>query len=184
MVDSNVFYIGYWVNFLLVLINTIFGLIGDTLGLTKEPPNYTTICDTNCGIWEGPYNTNGIIGTAAANLPDGRILIWSAYARTVFSWPELGDRGKTFTAIINPITKAVSEEQVEITDHDMFCPGTAYLPDQTIMVTGGTTSPRTSFYNPATETWSRGPDMNIGRGYHSMTLLGGMSLSQLCVDVS
>jgi galactose oxidase len=102
-------------------------------------------------------------------------LMWSAYARTVFSWPGLRDRGKTRTAIIDPVTlTVVTEELVENTDHDMFCPGTAYLADQTIMVTGGTSSSRTSIYNPATGKWTKGPDMRLGRGYHSMTLLGGM----------
>lgn len=57
---------------------------------------------------------------------------------------------------------------------DMFCPGTAYMPGRVIMVTGGSTTEKTTFYDIDTDTWIAGPDMALPRGYHSMTLLEGM----------
>ena len=53
----------------------------------------------------------------------------------------------------------------------MFCPGVAILPNGDIMVTGGLSDQQTSIYDPATNSWTAGPQMNIGRGYQGMTLL-------------
>ena len=60
---------------------------------------------------------------------------------------------------------------VSNTDHNMFCPGVAILPNGEIIVTGGDTDDATSIYNPTTDSWSKGPPMNIPRGYNGMTLL-------------
>jgi galactose oxidase len=57
----------------------------------------------------------------------------------------------------------------------MFCPGTATLADGRLLITGGLSGPKSTFYDPYTDTWSSGPDMNIGRGYQSqVTLSSGM----------
>lgn len=47
-----------------------------------------------------------------------------------------------------------------------------------VLVTGGWTTGNviqysTDIYNPSTNTWSVGPDMNLARGYHTATLLAG-----------
>jgi hypothetical protein len=47
---------------------------------------------------------------------------------------------------------------------DMFCPGTSFLEDGRIMVTGGKDSDSVSFYDPSTNLWSMGPKMKIPRG--------------------
>jgi galactose oxidase len=60
-------------------------------------------------------------------------------------------------------------ELVTTAEHDMFCPGTSVLPGGRIMVTGGSNNERTSLY--ANARWERGGAMNIGRGYHSSTVL-------------
>ena len=57
------------------------------------------------------------------------------------------------------------------TDHNMFCPGVAILPNGEIIVSGGDSDDATSIYNPATDSWSRASPMNIARGYNGMTLL-------------
>ena len=53
----------------------------------------------------------------------------------------------------------------------MFCPGVSILPNGEVVVTGGISDTLTSIYNPATNTWSAGPQMNIGRGYQGQTTL-------------
>lgn len=65
-------------------------------------------------FWEGPDQLP-LVAAAAANLPDGRVLTWSAYSR--FNWG--GSRGYTHTAIYDPVSGATSSALVENTDHDM-----------------------------------------------------------------
>ncbi len=53
----------------------------------------------------------------------------------------------------------------------MFCPGVAILPNGDVLVTGGLSTTETSIYHVATNTWTAGPPMNVGRGYQGQTLL-------------
>lgn len=113
-------------------------------------------------IWDGPYDLT-IVPAAAANLPDGKILLWSASAKFQF----VGGAGKTHTVVFDPETLTSTETLVVDTNHDMFCPGTAVLPDGEILITGGNNAAATSSFNPATNTWRTEDTMNIARGYHS-----------------
>jgi galactose oxidase len=108
-----------------------------------------------------------LVPVAAAQLPNGKILTWSAYAPDAFS----GGRGRTVTATYDPATGVVTQRTVTETGHDMFCPGISVLPDGRIVVTGGNDSARTSIYDPATDAWTTGPVMTTARGYQSSTTL-------------
>jgi hypothetical protein len=55
--------------------------------------------------------------------------------------------------------------------HDMFCPGTAYLPNGRLLVNGGSSTPETSIYDPPSSTWSSDRKMNVPRGYNASVLL-------------
>ncbi|MCK5828942.1 MAG: discoidin domain-containing protein [Methylococcales bacterium] len=121
--------------------------------------------------WDGPYSLP-LVAAAAANLPDGRILTWAATAKMGF----VGPGGRTYTSIFDPTTGLANEGLISNTGHDMFCPGTAVLPDGRIMVTGGSNSIETSFYHPESNIWTKGPSMNISRGYHSMATLNDGSV--------
>jgi galactose oxidase len=114
-----------------------------------------------------PLQTISIVPAAAANLPNGKVLLWSAYDRMTYG----GDNGKTFTSTLDPITGNATEVLVSKTGHDMFCPGIANLPDGRIHVSGGASSSKTSLYDPHTNAWSAGPAMNVARGYQSATTL-------------
>lgn len=109
-----------------------------------------------------------IIPVAAATLRNGKILAWSAYDRFNYSTE---DKGKTFTTLYDPATGKASERLVSSTGHDMFCPGTATLPDGRILVNGGSSSAKTSIYDPATNQWTQGAAMNVPRGYQGDTVL-------------
>ncbi|QZO01346.1 RICIN domain-containing protein [Chenggangzhangella methanolivorans] len=109
-----------------------------------------------------------IIPVAAATLRNGKILAWSAYDRFNYSSQ---DQGKTFTTLYDPDTGKASERLVSNTGHDMFCPGTATLPDGRILVNGGSSSAKTSIYDPATNKWTQGAAMNVPRGYQGDTVL-------------
>ena len=108
-----------------------------------------------------------IVSVASANLPNGKILTWSAYDRFRFG----GNRGKTYTVIFDPATNTSEEFLISDTQHDMFCPGTANLSDGRVIVTGGSSSPKTSIYDPFTNQWTSSANLNIPRGYHSMVTL-------------
>lgn len=113
-----------------------------------------------------------LVPVAAANLEDGRILTWSAYGRYEFG----GSRGRTQTLIFDPATGQSTERLVQNTNHDMFCPGTAMLPDGSVMITGGSNSEAVTFYNSLSNTWTKGNRMIIPRGYHGMTVLADGSV--------
>ncbi|WP_051648677.1 RICIN domain-containing protein [Cupriavidus sp. SK-3] len=119
--------------------------------------------------WTAPKALS-LVPVAAAALPSGKVLVWSAYDRFTFG----GDNGQTYTALFDPVAMTSTEKLVTNTAHDMFCPGIANLPDGRIFVNGGSSSTKTSIYDPATATWSVAPEMNRGRGYQgSVTLNNG-----------
>ena len=53
----------------------------------------------------------------------------------------------------------------------MFCVGLALLADGRVLVNGGSSDSATTIYDPATNTWTQGPLMNIPRAYNADTLL-------------
>ncbi|HEU4404286.1 MAG TPA: PA14 domain-containing protein [Polyangiaceae bacterium] len=116
-----------------------------------------------------------LVPVSAANLPDGTILLWSAEDRFGFG----NDTGRTYTATFDPATETATERLVSETSHDMFCPGTANLPDGRILVNGGLSAPVTSLFDPATGVWSRGADMQIARAYQGTTPLADGSVFTL-----
>jgi galactose oxidase len=121
--------------------------------------------DASKGRWDAPIGFP-LVPVAAALLPNGKVLMWSSYAPDTF-----GGTGKTVTAILDPVTRAVSQRVVTETGHDMFCPGISLLADGRVMVTGGDDSSKTSIYNFSTNAWTTGPPLNIARGYQASAAL-------------
>ena len=122
--------------------------------------------DPGLGVWSSSIGFP-LVPAAAAQLPNGKLLTWSAYKPNDF----FGGTGRTQTAMLDPVTSAVSGRTVTQTGHDMFCPGTALLPDGRLQVSGGNDSGKTSIYNPADDTWTTGATMTVPRGYHGATTL-------------
>jgi len=116
------------------------------------------------------YNMD-ITPAAAASLPNGKIMTWSSYTKLQFG----KFQGLTWVSLVDPFEHTYETKLVD-TGHDMFCPGTATLPDGRIMVTGGSKAEPLTFYNPDIDVWVRGEDMNIPRGYQSMTMLSDGSV--------
>ena len=108
-----------------------------------------------------------LVPVAASTLRNGKVLAWSAYDRFDFG----GDNGKTYSAIFDPATGRSTERLVSNTGHDMFCPGTATLPDGRLLVNGGSSSAKTSIYDPGTNSWTLGVNMRVPRGYQGDTVL-------------
>jgi galactose oxidase len=120
------------------------------------------------GQW-GPTIGFPLDPVAVALLPGDKLLMWSADQELNFD--SSGDEQYTQTAVLNLATGTVSTDTVSNTAHDMFCPGVSILPNGDVIVTGGIGNTDTSIYDPATNTWRAGPQMNIGRGYQGQTTL-------------
>lgn len=118
--------------------------------------------------WEGPFSMNKLVAAAAANLPDGRILAWASAFEDFFS---NGSKGWTIVVIFDPDTTAADKMRIVDTGHDMFCPGTSYMPDGRILITGGASSALATFYDSKDDTWVKAPPLKIPRGYHGQTVL-------------
>jgi galactose oxidase len=117
------------------------------------------------------------IPVAAAMLPTGKILVWSSNAPLTFEG-DIGDTpSDTLMAVYDPATGTVSPILDAGVEADMFCPSISYLPNGEILVAGGSSSDRTSIYNPFIGqygTWTNAADLNIARGYNaSVTLSNG-----------
>jgi galactose oxidase len=120
---------------------------------------------TTGGNWSAPVKLS-LVPVAAANLPNGKIMLWSSYDRFSF-----GGGGKTYTALYDPIINQATEKLAQETNHDMFCPGTTNLADGRILVNGGVNSQLTSIYNSVNDLWTSAQSMNIPRGYNANTPL-------------
>ncbi len=112
-----------------------------------------------------------LVPAAAAVLGNGKVLLWASNTRTGF-----GGGGSTFTSLFDPSTGVATDTNVSVTGHDMFCPGTAFLPDGRMLVNGGVGSALTSLYDPVSNVWTRGANMNVPRGYNASTTLADGSV--------
>ena len=108
---------------------------------------------------------------AIANLPNGNLLLWSAFEPYSYEGDIGNAAGQTYYGVFNPATETSTDVLVTNTGADMFCPGIAVLPDGRVLVNGGSSSPKTSIYSPSTSSWSISGEMNVPRGYQSDTLL-------------
>ncbi|KAH7407041.1 galactose oxidase-like protein precursor [Phaeosphaeria sp. MPI-PUGE-AT-0046c] len=108
-----------------------------------------------------------VIPVAAYVVPEypssQRLLVFSSWAADAFG----GAGGKTQFADYNYKTGDVSARTIANTHHDMFCPAISSLEDGRILVQGGSDASATSFYDPATNEFKRGPDMKMARGYQT-----------------
>ena len=120
------------------------------------------------GQW-GPTIAFPLVPVAVALIPGDKLVVWSADQELNFD--SSNNEQYTQTAILNLATGVVSASTVSNTAHDMFCPGVSILPNGEVIVAGGIGNTDTSIYNPATNTWTAGPKLNIGRGYQGQTTL-------------
>ncbi|CAI6334272.1 unnamed protein product [Periconia digitata] len=96
-----------------------------------------------------------------------RLMFFSSWGVDAFG----GASGMTQFGDLNFETGAVSHREVVNTHHDMFCPAMSALEDGRILIQGGSDAEAVSIYDPATNNFSRGSDMTIGRGYQTSTIL-------------
>ena len=127
------------------------------------------------GVWSATVKLP-VIPIAAAVLPNGDILAWSANNTNDFDVAGT-NTSNTLATLFNPLTGQVSPLLDTGLASDMFCPGIAYLPDGRILVNGGSSSSHTAIYDPfhgTFGTWSDAANMNVARAYNgSVTLSNG-----------
>jgi galactose oxidase len=112
-----------------------------------------------------------VIPVAAYIIPEypesHRMMVFSAFSPDSFG----GSRGYTQFAEYDHRDGAISTRQVAETQHDMFCPGISSLADGRLIITGGSNAERTSIYDPRSNKFSAGVNMQIARGYQTSTIL-------------
>ncbi|PSN67470.1 galactose oxidase [Corynespora cassiicola Philippines] len=121
------------------------------------------------GEW-GPVVELPIIPAAAYIVPDTpkaeRIMFFSAYSPFAAG----GSHGMTAFVEYNYVTGETISRRINNTQHDMFCPGMNYQADGSVIITGGSNAEVTTIYEPDTNTYRRGSDMQIPRGYQTSVL--------------
>ena len=125
------------------------------------------------GQWSPTIDFPLVPVAAAVEHDSGKVLVWSSFAESRFYKGKDGVNpgGQTVTGTYDPSTKAVSEQTVTNTHHDMFCPGISVDASGQVVVTGGNDAGKTSIFDPSTNGWIPAPNMNTGRGYHSTAAL-------------
>ena len=131
----------------------------------EERQSRLAIAPKGAGVWS-PLIPLSMVTPSAALLPNGKVAMWASSDRFTDGQPS----GRTYTTLFDPATQTAAETLVTNTGHDMFCTGTTNLPDGRILANGGKDSGKTSIYDPVTNAWSSGGNMNIARGYNANTL--------------
>ncbi|KAI9775230.1 MAG: hypothetical protein M1839_001348 [Geoglossum umbratile] len=121
------------------------------------------------GKWGPAINFPLVPVAVFANPTSSEVIAFSSFLRDNYSQ----DRTNHSTLISTwSRTGRTITESVVATEHDMFCPGTAYDVDGRMVITGGVSDKRTTIYDPNTGKWSNASQMNIGRGYQGSTTFG------------
>ena len=123
------------------------------------------------GRW-GPVVNWPVVPVFVALLPNGNVLAYDSVGdHAVETYPN-----QTFTraTVWNPTTGSQTNVRVN-TGYNIFCSGLAHLVDGTVFVAGGNLDQQddgivqTHLFDPATNTWSLGPNMAAGRWYPTVT---------------
>jgi hypothetical protein len=118
------------------------------------------------GTWGSIIPWTPHIPVTASILPNGKVLTFASNQRTTFpSGPEF-----TYAAVWDPATGQFVE--VNNNRHDMFCGGTALLPDGRLVVNGGRATTRlSSIFDWNANQWQALPNMNDPRWYNPSVAL-------------
>ncbi len=128
------------------------------------------------GQWSGLIDLPGIVAIHTTLMPNGKVLFF-------YNNPEFGDEARGRVMVWDPATQTGVRRDVP---GNIWCAGQVVLADGRVLVVGGNLqyqtnpgSPGGSFkglnqiwiFDPASETWTRGPDMQHGRWYPTATKL-------------
>jgi hypothetical protein len=155
-----------------------------TCSAKPDAPNSAYIGGKWGEVFKWGTSPTGLVATHAANLPDGRVISFSAWKELAFGlqnntyidrtdgyvWdPENGTGPNSF---IQADAGNTNQSDDNPTDHDMFCAGLAMLSDGRLFAGGGGSfnssggAPaisqfKTSYFDFRTSLWSAGNDINM-----------------------
>jgi hypothetical protein len=138
------------------------------------------------GQW-GPVVDWPVVGVHVALLPNGKVLAYDSVGDNATETYPVQDH--TRATVWDPATGTQTPVNVN-TGYNVFCSGLAHLADGRLFVAGGNKDQalngivQTHLFDPATNTWSQGPDMAAGRWYPTVTPLrnGEMLITSGRVD--
>ncbi len=124
----------------------------------SSPVNVTVGPSSSQGHWSDPVNMP-LVGVHVSLLPNGKVLLFSRRSQ-----PFLWDPREPANFTMMPVPTNV------------FCSGHTLLADGTLFVVGGHIAedaglPDLNLFNPVGNTWSRQPNMVVGRWYPTATVL-------------
>jgi hypothetical protein len=125
------------------------------------------------GQW-GPVVDWPVIGVHVALLPNGKVLAYDSIGDNATESYPVQDH--TRATVWDPSTGTQTPVNVN-TGYNVFCSGLAHLVDGRLFLAGGNKDQQlngivqTHLFDPATNTWSLGPNMAAGRWYPSVTPL-------------
>ena len=125
------------------------------------------------GQW-GPVVDWPVVGVHVALMPNGKVLAYDSVGDNATETYAVHDH--TRATVWDPETGTQTPVWVD-TGYNVFCSGLAHLTDGSLFVAGGNLDAQlhgirqTHVFNPATNTWSLGPDMAAGRWYPTVTPL-------------
>src|SRR5215211_6440022 len=139
------------------------------------------------GSW-GPVTAWPVVGVHVALLPNGKVLAHDSVGDKAAESYAVHDH--TRATVWDPVTGTQTPVDVH-TGFNVFCSGLAHLTNGSLFLAGGNKDyalngiVQTHTFNPATNTWSLGPNMAVGRWYPSVTPLrnGEMLITEGGPDV-
>ncbi|KAM0541008.1 hypothetical protein ACHAPJ_013408 [Fusarium lateritium] len=153
-----------------MLLSCLVGVVALAADGFARPQDQNPNKNSNVGQW-GPLINFPVVPAAGAIMPsDGRLLVWASGQRMNFM---RGGSGTTWASSYDVETGNVTELEISNTDHNMFCPGISQDFEGNIIVTGGSSTKKTSLHraDDDSEGFLAGPEMNIPRGYQSQATI-------------
>jgi hypothetical protein len=138
------------------------------------------------GEW-GPVVDWPVVGVHVALLPNGKVLAYDSIGDNATESYPVQDH--TRATVWDPVTGTQTPVNVD-TGFNIFCSGLAHLIDGRMFMAGGNKDQalngivQTHLFDPATNSWSLGPNMAAGRWYPTVTPLnnGEMLITSGRVD--
>lgn len=114
-----------------------------------------------------------LVPASGANLPDGKLLLWSGSGATTFG---ANSGAATHTTVFDPATQTATATAIVNPGQEMFCEGLSMLADGGVLVSGGSDAGKTSIYDPVTSIWKTGATLNVPRAYHASATMSDGSV--------
>ena len=126
------------------------------------------------GQW-GPVVDWPVVGIHVALFSNGKVLAWDASNLNDQSYTKTTDHTFTRATVFDPATG--TQTAAWVSGHNIFCAGLAHLTDGVLFTAGGNADQfsngivNTYTFNPASNSWTLGADMQYPRWYPSVTPL-------------